>query len=52
MIIEVIKNKIIIIDEIQKLPSLLDEVHLIIEKYKINFLLTGSQTRVNYGATE
>ncbi len=39
------KDKIIIIDEIQKLPYLLDEVHLIIEKYGINFLLTGSSSR-------
>ncbi len=39
------KDKIIIIDEIQKLPSLLDEVHLIIEKFSIHFLLTGSSAR-------
>lgn len=39
------KEKIIIIDEIQKLPHLLDEIHLIIEKYKIHFLLTGSSAR-------
>jgi len=36
---------IIIIDEIQKLPKLLDEVHRLIEKYKISFLLTGSSAR-------
>jgi len=39
------ENKIIVIDEIQKLPNLLDEVHLIIEKYGVNFLLTGSSAR-------
>lgn len=39
------EDRIIIIDEIQKLPSLLDEVHLIIEKYPIHFLLTGSSAR-------
>jgi len=39
------KDHIIIIDEIQKLPQLLDEVHLIIEKYNIHFLLTGSSAR-------
>ncbi len=39
------KNKIIVIDEIQKLPSLLDEVHRLIEKKKIRFLLTGSSVR-------
>lgn len=38
-------EKIVIIDEIQKLPHLLDEVHLIIEKYGIHFLLTGSSAR-------
>ncbi|MCG2711699.1 MAG: ATP-binding protein [Candidatus Omnitrophica bacterium] len=38
-------KKIIIIDEIQKLPFLLDEVHRIIEKYGIHFLLTGSSAR-------
>ena len=38
-------EKIIIIDEMQKLPFLLDEVHRIIEKYGIHFLLTGSSAR-------
>ncbi len=38
-------EKIIIIDEIQKLPPLLDEVHRLIEKYGISFLLTGSSAR-------
>ncbi len=39
------QDQIIIIDEIQKLPHLLDEVHLLIEKYNVRFLLTGSSTR-------
>ncbi len=38
-------DAVIVIDEIQKLPHLLDEVHLIIEKYGIRFLLTGSSSR-------
>lgn len=38
-------DKIIIIDEIQKIPELLDEVQLMIEEYRINFLLTGSSAR-------
>jgi len=38
-------EKIIIIDEIQKIPSLLNEVHRLIEKYDIHFLLTGSSAR-------
>lgn len=37
--------KIVIIDEIQKLPALLDEVHRLIEKHGISFLLTGSSAR-------
>lgn len=39
------EDKIIIIDEIQKLPSLLNEVHLLIEEKGIHFLLTGSSAR-------
>ncbi len=39
------KDKIIIIDEIQKLPELLDVVHYLIEKKGIHFLLTGSSAR-------
>ena len=37
----------VFIDEVQKLPSLLDEVHYLIEKYKhhIRFILTGSSAR-------
>jgi uncharacterized protein len=38
-------DKIIIIDEVQKLPMLLDEVHLMIEEHGIRFLLTGSSAR-------
>jgi predicted AAA+ superfamily ATPase len=38
-------DRLIVIDEIQKLPALLDEVHLLIEKYDIHFLLTGSSAR-------
>ena len=37
--------KWIAIDEIQKLPVLLDEVHRLIEKRKWRFLLTGSSVR-------
>src|SRR5688500_13862588 len=32
-------TKYIVIDEIQKLPSLLDEVHRLIEKRRLKFLL-------------
>ena len=40
------KSKIIIIDEVQKLPHLLDEVHSQIEENKdLRFILTGSSAR-------
>lgn len=35
----------IIIDEIQRIPELLNEVHRLIEKYKYKFILTGSSAR-------
>lgn len=35
----------IFIDEIQKLPSLLDEVHRLMEGKQLNFILTGSSAR-------
>ncbi len=38
-------SHIIAIDEIQKLPSLLDEIHRLIEQYNMTFLLTGSSAR-------
>ncbi len=40
------QSNIIIIDEVQKLPRVLDEVHSLIEKHKsIRFILTGSSAR-------
>lgn len=42
---ENITNALIVVDEIQKCPQLLDEIHLLIEKRKIRFLLTGSSIR-------
>jgi predicted AAA+ superfamily ATPase len=39
-------ERLVVIDEIQKLPSLLDEVHLLIERDKaLRFVLTGSSAR-------
>ncbi len=35
----------IIIDEVQKIPQLLNEVHRLIEKYHHKFILTGSSAR-------
>ena len=40
-----ITKGVVVIDEIQKLPSLLDEVHMLIEETDIHFLLTGSSAR-------
>jgi len=39
------KNPIIVIDEIQKLPQLLDVAHAAIEECDARFLLTGSSSR-------
>jgi predicted AAA+ superfamily ATPase len=35
----------VVIDEVQRLPELLNEVHRLIEKRKLHFLLTGSSAR-------
>lgn len=39
------QNEFIVIDEIQKVPKLLDEVHRLIEEKKWKFVLTGSNAR-------
>ncbi|OHB76893.1 MAG: hypothetical protein A2Z34_10170 [Planctomycetes bacterium RBG_16_59_8] len=36
---------LVVIDEVQKIPSILDEVHWLIENTAIQFLLTGSSAR-------
>jgi predicted AAA+ superfamily ATPase len=42
--------RIIVIDEVQKIPALLDEVHRLIEERGLRFLLTGSSARkLKYG---
>ena len=38
-------DKLIVIDEIQKIPQLLDEIHWLIENTGLSFLLTGSSAR-------
>lgn len=38
-------DQIIVIDEIQRLPELLNEVHRLIEERGVRFLLTGSSAR-------
>jgi predicted AAA+ superfamily ATPase len=39
------RDQIIVVDEIQRLPVLLNEIHRMIEERGIRFLLTGSSTR-------
>ena len=39
------ENGIVVIDEVQRVPELLNEVHRLIEKKKLTFLLTGSSAR-------
>jgi predicted AAA+ superfamily ATPase len=39
------KDKLIIMDEIQKLPLLLDEIQVMIDDRRVRFLLTGSSAR-------
>lgn len=39
------QDRVVVIDEIQRLPELLNEVHRIIEKSGVRFLLTGSSAR-------
>jgi predicted AAA+ superfamily ATPase len=35
----------VIIDEVQRIPELLNEIHRLIEKYRYKFILTGSSAR-------
>lgn len=44
------KRQLVVIDEIQKIPQLLDQVHLMIEKERLKFILTGSSARKLRGA--
>jgi predicted AAA+ superfamily ATPase len=39
------RDRVIVIDEIQRLPELLNEVHRLIEERRLRFLLTGSSAR-------
>ncbi|MEW5807453.1 MAG: AAA family ATPase [Acidobacteriota bacterium] len=40
-----VHDRIVVIDEIQRLPDLLNEVHRLIESHGVRFLLTGSSAR-------
>lgn len=39
------RPQLVVIDEVQKVPALLDEVHWLIENSALSFLLTGSSAR-------
>jgi predicted AAA+ superfamily ATPase len=39
------RRGLVVIDEVQKIPALLDEVHWLIENTSLSFLLTGSSAR-------
>lgn len=39
------RDRVVVIDEVQRLPELLNEVHRLIEERRIRFLLTGSSAR-------
>ena len=39
------RDRIVVIDEVQRLPELLNEVHRLIEQRGVRFLLTGSSAR-------
>ncbi|MDD3739252.1 MAG: DUF4143 domain-containing protein [Lentimicrobiaceae bacterium] len=39
------ENELVIIDEIQKIPALLDEVHWLISNHRLRFILSGSSAR-------
>lgn len=39
------RDDVVVIDEIQRLPDLLNEVHRLIEQRRVRFLLTGSSAR-------
>jgi predicted AAA+ superfamily ATPase len=39
------EDEVVVIDEVQRLPELLNEVHRLIEKRRIRFFLTGSSAR-------
>lgn len=42
---EDVRRRPIVIDEVQKVPALLDEVHWLIENHRLRFILSGSSAR-------
>jgi hypothetical protein len=43
--VEAARERFVVIDEVQKVPGLLDEVHWLIENRGISFALCGSSAR-------
>ena len=43
--LEFSESGLVVVDEIQRVPGLLDEIHLLIERRGLRFLLTGSSAR-------
>ena len=39
------QDRVVVLDEIQRLPSLLNDIHRLIEKRRVLFLMTGSSAR-------
>src|SRR5436309_12806701 len=39
------RDKLVVVDEVQRLPELLNELHRLIEERGVRFLLTGSSAR-------
>jgi predicted AAA+ superfamily ATPase len=44
-IVEAHESKIVVIDEVQKIPHLMDEVHWLIENERYKFIMSGSSAR-------
>lgn len=39
------ENRVVIVDEIQKIPALLDEIHWLMANHRVKFILSGSSPR-------
>jgi predicted AAA+ superfamily ATPase len=44
------QDRVVVIDEIQRLPELLNEAHRLIEERGVRFLLTGSSARRGFNS--
>ncbi len=46
LVTKILEVKVVILDEIQKVPFLLDEIHTLIEESDLHFLMTASSARM------